>query len=182
MLDEMSVIRRILNGERDAYRTLVERYQQPIYRFVFSLAHDRHWAEDLTQEIFLTAFEKLNRFDSTKGGFSTWLFTIAHHQTVNGLKRPRLRFEKQAIVDRCSQNGEPVNELLRHEWMTALDKALERLPLNQRIAFVLAEIEQLSHQQIADIGRTRIGTVKSRVSRAKAALRKTLDKWSGMQP
>ena len=87
--DEHRVIQQVVDGETELFRILVERYQRSLFRFVASLVIDQHQSEDITQEVFLSAYRNLRRFDVRRASFSTWLFTIARNQCINWLHRKR---------------------------------------------------------------------------------------------
>jgi RNA polymerase sigma-70 factor, ECF subfamily len=172
MNEDDAAIRRVLGGDVEAFRFLVERYQRPILRFVAGITGDRELAEDIGQEVFLGAYRKLRSFDPDRSRFSTWLFTIARNKALTVLRGRR----PAAVGDLsdCPGAGEARGEQEQAEWNQALDRALDGLPLEQKTAFVLAEFEKLSYEEIARIERTRIGTVRSRISRAREKLRKIL--------
>jgi RNA polymerase sigma-70 factor (ECF subfamily) len=138
---------------------------------------DSHVCEDIAQEVFLTAYRRLGSFDPDRSEFSTWLFTIARNKSLNVLKKnrplamPRLP-EKTSSV-------KPSDVLTQKEFFDELDRALQELPATQKTAFVLAELEQLSHAEIAQIEGVRIGTVKSRINRAKSKLQSALKNLDG---
>ena len=103
----------------------------------------------------------------------TWLLTIARNRAVNHLRRRRL---PQAGVDAEEVPSQaPTDDVTRDEFWSLMDQALDSLPLEQKTAFVLAEIEQLPYAEIASIEQTTLGTVKSRIHRAKQALRVVLE-------
>ena len=76
MSDELRIIRDVLEGNVDSFRLLVERYQRPVIRMTRNIIDDYHVCEDIAQDVFLTAYEKLASFDPNRSRFSTWLFTI----------------------------------------------------------------------------------------------------------
>jgi RNA polymerase sigma-70 factor, ECF subfamily len=165
-------VRRVLAGRTDDFRVLVDRHQQSIFRFAFGLVGNREEAEDITQESFLAAFANLSGYDSGHAVFSTWLFTIARNRCINVLKRrrPIALDETRSIADATS--ADPV---VNRELSEQLDRALAALPVEQRSAFVLAEIEELPYAEIARIERASLGTVKSRIHRAKQRLQSLLE-------
>jgi RNA polymerase sigma-70 factor (ECF subfamily) len=128
-------------------------------------------SEDLAQEVFLTAFVHLRSFDSTRSAFSTWLFTIARNKCLNERKRRR---PTSATPPEPAWTRTPDTEAAGAELARQLDEALAALPFEQRAAFVLAEIHGRTLQEVADIEGVPVGTVKSRLSRAKARLRALL--------
>jgi RNA polymerase sigma-70 factor (ECF subfamily) len=171
--EDAQIVLQILSGKTSEYRRVVERYQRPIFRLVCNLIGDRHDAEDITQDVFVAAFDRLRSFDARRASLLTWLFTIARNRSVNYLKRRRL---PQASEDeRSIESHRPTDDVARQEFWQLLNEALDTLPIEQRTAFVLAEIEQLSYAEIASIERTTLGTVKSRIHRAKQALRVVLE-------
>jgi RNA polymerase sigma-70 factor (ECF subfamily) len=147
-------------------------YEKPLFRMVANLLGRNHRVEDLVQEIFLAAFMHLNRYDSRKGRFSTWLFRIARNKTLNEIRKNKGLFASRSLESQWHHT--PSDDFVAMETMKTIDKALNDLPFKFRVVFVLAEIEGLAHAEIADIEKIRPGTVKSRLSRAKAALRKAI--------
>lgn len=166
------LVKQVLAGKTDDFRVLVDRYQQPIYRFTASLLGNREEAHDATQEVFLAAFANLSTFKVSRAAFSTWLFSIARNRCINSLKRNRpVPLDNPESVE----SSMAADALSRQELSEQLDRALSALPVEQRSAFVLAEIEELSYADIARIERASLGAVKSRIHRAKQRLRTLLE-------
>ena len=171
-IDDRELVRRVLAGQTDDFRALVDRYQQPIFRFASGLLGNREEAEDVTQEAFLAGFANLSGYDSSRAAFSTWLFTIARNRCINLLKQRR----PIALNEPDSIGGvAPADPIVSQELSLRLDRALAALPVEQRSAFVLAEIEKLPYAEIARIEQTSLGTVKSRIHRAKQRLQSLLE-------
>jgi RNA polymerase sigma-70 factor (ECF subfamily) len=173
MSDEEAIIRRVLDGDVQAFREIVERYQRPVFRVVSNLLFDRAEAEDVTQDVFLTAFTRLPEYKAGRAPLATWLFVIARNKCLNAVKRRRPSSAARAPepVDLRT----PEESLDRQEWYCRFDAALAALPFDQRTAFVLAELEELPYDQIARMENVPLGTVKSRVARAKEKLRQLLE-------
>ena len=171
-IDDQELVRRVLAGQTDDFRVLVDRHQKSIFRFASGSLGNREEAQDVTQEAFLAAFANLSGYDSSRAAFSTWLFTIARNRCFNLLKqrRPIAHNEPDSIGDVAS-----ADPIVSQELSQQLDRALAALPVEQRSAFVLAEIEELPYAEIARIERTSIGTVKSRIHRAKQRLQSLLE-------
>ena len=89
MSEEISIIRRVISGDVDSFRLLVHRYQKPIISMIRNIINDSHTSEDISQDVFLTAYKKLPSFDPARSKFSTWLFTIARNKSLNTLKRKK---------------------------------------------------------------------------------------------
>ncbi len=172
MANEAETIGRVLDGDTESFRLLVERYQRAVVHMICRITGDNHNCEDLAQDVFLTAFAKLKTFDPARSHFSTWLLTIARNESINALKKKR----PQTTED-SPDRGDPATPLaaaVQREAFARLDQALLSLPGKQRRAFVLIEFEGLSYEETAQIEGARIGTIKSRVSRARARLTETL--------
>lgn len=175
MLDEQHIIAKVLAGETAAFRGLVDTYQQTVFLFACNMLRRTQDAEDLTQEVFVAAFQNLRTFDPARARFSTWLMTIARNRCCSQLKRRSLN--TPGDVDSADRQPGPEEAASYHEARQRLSAALESLPLEQRTAFVLAEIQELPHAEIAVIEGIELGTVKSRVSRARERLREALKAW-----
>jgi RNA polymerase sigma-70 factor (ECF subfamily) len=173
MTEETGIIRAVLEGDTESFRLLVQRYQKPVIKMIANLINDRHICEDVAQEVFLAAYKKLPSFDPARSSFSTWLFTIARNKSINAMKKRKI-----PSVSNPPENpdfSEPVDSLIRDELFIELDQALNSLSPSHRRALVLAEFENLPYEQIAQIEGVRIGTIKSRINRAKHRLRSALD-------
>lgn len=171
-IDDRELVRRVLAGQTDDFRVLVDRHQQSIFRFASGLLGNQEEAADATQDVFLAAFAKLSGYDSSRAALATWLFTIARNRCINLLKqrRPIALNEPDSIGEVDS-----TDPIVSRELSQQLDRALAALPVEQRSAFVLAEIEELPYAEIARIERTSIGTIKSRIHRAKQRLQSLLE-------
>jgi RNA polymerase sigma-70 factor, ECF subfamily len=180
MTDESVIIDRILNGDTEAFRLLVERYQGPILRMVRNIAGTECGCEDLAQEVFLAAYANLRAYDASRSRFSTWLFTIARNKCVNAVKKKRPAALGE--LPEPARGGGVVEDVARRELLAQLDAALMSLPAEQRTAFTLVTFEGLSYEEVARIEGTRVGTVKSRVNRAKARLAEVLAKFKQDRP
>lgn len=165
-------IERVLAGDVEAFRELVERHQRRVFLFVRNIIRHMPDVEDLVQDVFAVAFQKLASFDAKRSQFSTWLLTIARNRCLNHLQR--LSIVTTSEFDFEGPTIQPVDAMLCRELHAQLNAALELLPLEQRTAFVLAEIDELPYSEIALIEEVELGTVKSRVSRAKQRLREVL--------
>lgn len=168
---ENEIIAHVQSGITGDFEHLVHRYQGPLFRIVGNLV-DGAMVEDLVQDIFLTAFAQIQRFDPLRGSFRTWIYRIARNHAFNASKKKRERLldEDPVIADLRS----PSRDLLVKEAFGRLDRALGELGFQDRVIFVLAEIDGLSYAEIARIEKMALGTVKSRLSRIKLKLRKVL--------
>lgn len=179
MTHEEQMIQDVLDGKTDSFRWIIERYQRPILRMISNFVSDRHAAEDIAQDVFMTVYQRLSTFDPMRCRFSTWLFTIARNKSINYLrkKRPTVLMDSQEIPSSVN----PGDSIDKEEFHQQMDEALNQLPPRQKRAFMLAEFENLPYDQIAQVECVSIGTVRSRIHRAKKKLQKALKQVSGEQ-
>jgi len=168
-LDELT-LRRAARGDERAWRDLVARYQQPIHSLIWRLlaGRARHRVEDLVQETFVRVLRALPGFDPAgPASLSTWVLTIATRLALNDLRRPE--HAEIAVELEASERTDESTE--RKKLGAAIAKGVAVLPDAQRAVFVLREYHDLDYQEIADVLELDLGTVKSRLARARTALR-----------
>jgi RNA polymerase sigma-70 factor, ECF subfamily len=177
-LDDSQVVARTLEGDTRGFTELVERYQSRLLNFVYRTTGDRERAEDLVQETFIRVHRHLHRFDQTKK-FSTWIYTIASNLAKNELRNrsrnPLVLF--QAIRKSWEADNRPLewedntyrpDDLFRKRHLREIiDTAVAELPEHHRSVFVLRELEGKTYEEIAEITGCNLGTVKSRLNRAR---------------
>src|SRR6185295_14040508 len=168
MAEDSETVKRVLNGDVDSFRILVERYQRPVLSMIRRLIWDSHRCEEIGQDAFVTAFQKLSTFDPARSQFSTWLFTIARNMSINALRK-KLPLSMGELPE-LPVSRNPSHELSDKEIFMQLDETVKALPEKLRRAFVLAEMEQLPYEEVARIEGARLGTIKSRINRARARI------------
>src|SRR5262245_24183025 len=185
-IDEV-IIERARLGDLEAFRLIVEAFERPIYCTVFRMVGSRFAAdvEDICQEVFLKIFRSLPSFDAQRGTkLSTWVFTFVKNHCFDVLKRRRLSVVSlEQGPDAFGHSSAMVEEVLPPEELEArelrreIETAVNKLPEDQRLTFVLREYEGLSYTEIAEVLGCSQGTVKSRLSRAKDTLRSLMRKY-----
>jgi RNA polymerase sigma-70 factor (ECF subfamily) len=173
MPEDEEAVRRVLSGDREAFRSLVVRHQGAVCATIRALIPTEAEWEDVAQDVFLAAFQHLATFDSGKGSFRTWLLAIARNQCRNKLRK-FVAAPVAALPERVDGRT-PVAIVSEAEWFKRLDAGLAALPEEQRLVFVAVELQGASYEEAADIANVSIGTVKSRLFRAKARLREILE-------
>ncbi len=182
-MTDNEIIKDILDGNKDAFRFLVERYQKSVFRTAMGFLHDRDEAGDLSQDIFIQAYLSLARFRG-ESAFSTWLYRITLNACLNKTRKSPFQkifrlFENTPGADReiflsSVDSTDPEDIMIRNENAELVRKALDSLPENQRIAIVLSKYDDLPQREIAEIMKTSEGAVESLLQRAKKNLREKL--------
>lgn len=176
--DDEDDVRRVLAGERDAFARLVGRHERAVFTFLAGMLPHGADREDVAQEVFLAAYARLASFDPRRARLRTWLLAIARHRALDLLaaarRRRRVALDEPAASPAAPEASSPERSARDDELFARLDAALARLPATQRSAFVLAELSGLPYAEVARLEGVAIGTVKSRVARARATLRARL--------
>jgi len=182
---DIEIIKSILEGDRNSYTILVERHQTMVFRTCLGFVHNKEDADDLTQEIFIQAYQSLKSFKG-EASFPTWLYRIAVNASLNKVRRSsKLNFLQRfdslfGIANRRDttppdlHTEDPENILIRSEQREWVQKALDSLPEKQRTAIVLSKYDELSQKEIAEIMNTTEGAVEALLQRAKTNLREKL--------
>jgi RNA polymerase sigma-70 factor (ECF subfamily) len=172
------VITLIHQGDHSAYRILVERYQERIRNLIYSIFHEPGIVDDLSQEVFIKAYEALPTF-RFQSSFYTWLYRIAVNKSRDELRKRKVRrwFSLQTMLEASDKEltSKLVVEQPDKELQELIAAGLKTLPDKYRIAVILKDVDGLSYEEIAEIMECEIGTVKSRLSRARAMLRNVLE-------
>ena len=158
----------VLAGDRNGFRVLVERHQGAVFAVVRAFLRDGQEAEDVAQDAFVSAFTHLSSFDPARGPFRAWLLAIARNRCRDVLRkhRPQPGATETVLVEDATR---PTDDAHRR-----LDRALARLSPERQVAFLLVDVFQMPLEEVATIEGVPVGTVKSRASRARAALREEL--------
>lgn len=169
------------DGDVDAFNQLVRLYEGRIYNLCYRMLGDSDFAADAAQDTFLAAYRKLYTFRG--GSFRSWLFRIATNTCYDVLRARKRRptTSLDAAMDDSERPYEPMDPgetpasyALRRELSDTLHQCLDMLPEEQRVVVVLSDVQGLSYNEIAEVVDTSLGTVKSRLSRARARLRDIL--------
>ncbi len=176
--DEVALIERSQRGDLDAFNSIVLAYQGQVYGLCLRMLGSRQPAEDATQEAFVAAFRAVSRF--RRGNFRAWLMRIAANACYDELRRRHSR--PQTPLDAGGDDEQPAAELPasdeppeqraeRMELAGRLREGLASLPPDQRLAVILRDVQGLAYEEVAEATGASLGTVKSRISRGRAALR-----------
>ncbi len=180
MEDDLGLVSACRAGELEAFGALVHRYQDRLYPTLFRLTGCAEDARDLLQDTFLRAFEKLDRFHGDSS-FYTWIYRIAVNLTLSDRRRRKASHRRCAPLDvpggepaDDSPNSDPSRPIEQAERDVLIQKALDTLQGDHRAVVVLKDLEGMSYEEIAEVLHIPVGTVRSRLHRARNELRERL--------
>jgi RNA polymerase sigma-70 factor (ECF subfamily) len=190
--DDDATVRRAQAGDRAAFNRLVGKYQNQMYNIAYRIMGDPDLAEDATQEAFIGAYKKLSQY--TGGNFRAWMARVVKNQCFDTL-RYRQRRPASSLDDLLldpndrgiaawgdDQLPTPDDLLERAELTDWLEAAIQQLPIDQRTTLVMADIHEYSYEEIAASMEVELGTVKSRLFRARRKLRELLQDKTELLP
>jgi RNA polymerase sigma factor (sigma-70 family) len=169
-------VKMVKDGRKNDFAHIIKKYKDPIYYYILKMVRNEDDAMDLAQETFIKAYNGLSGYQETYS-FKSWLFTIASHHTIDFLRKRKRRKEIDLQeVDRGKPYVPMVDSLIRDETMQRLDREIERLPDNYRMVILLKHKEELTIEEIGTIMDIPEGTVKVWLHRARAQLRKRIER------
>src|SRR3954447_1264885 len=165
-------------GAESSFEELVRRYQRPIVSYVYRMLNDYEASLDVTQEVFIKVYNSLERY-STDYKFSTWLYRIAHNAAIDHMRRNSMNAQSIETENGDgtyqlqfeSPNPTPEQERERSEWRNEIEAVVKKLPAAYRDLILLRHSRDLSYDEIAEITGLPLGTVKSRLFRAREMMR-----------
>jgi RNA polymerase sigma-70 factor (ECF subfamily) len=182
-LDDKDLVKRLKKGDMNAYNALVSRYQRRLYAVVYRMTRDHHLTDDLLQETFVRLYTSVDKFDD-RYPFYPWLYKIAVNQTINCLKKENRKLKDSSIEeDEEEKHKQYANQKDFYSPEVSLEKkerdlkileALQKISPTYRAALILRVFEDLSYKEIADILQCNMGTVMSRLNRARIQLKEML--------
>jgi RNA polymerase sigma-70 factor (ECF subfamily) len=172
-LPDLDLMRRVQEGEMVSYNTLVNRYKDRLFNVLYRMLSSEDEANDLLQETFLRVWQHKMSYDF-RFAFSTWIYTIALNLARNELRRrKKIKFlDIFDFADKLAAKEEKKDTSTNLK--TLLESEMKRLPEKYKTAFLLRDVDNLSYEEIAQVLGVPLGTVKSRVNRARAILRTRL--------
>lgn len=171
--EEYNIIRRVQQGHTKEYEWLVRKYQAAVYNVILQMTRQHETAEELAQDVFVRAFEKIGSFHF-KSRFFSWIYRIAVNTAISHNKRERRYVSAEHFPEQGARQGEKIQE--EKERNELLYAAIDRLKDKYRSVIVLCYFEQLSYAEIAEIVDVPEKKVKSRLYDARRLLRSVLEK------
>lgn len=184
---EKEFINDIISGKQDAFKQLVDDFQNQVHNTCYGFVANNDDADDLTQEVFIEVFHSINKF-KLDSSLSTWIYRIAVNKSLDYIKKQKrikrwggiikLSTDNEEVKDRwVGHNDTPDISLEQKERRDILKTAIDKLPKNQKIAFTLNKYEELSYKEISSIMDQSISSIESLLHRAKKNLKETLENY-----
>lgn len=170
--DDFSLIKRFNNGEKEVFRTLVNRHKEKVRNIIFITLSEIDAIDDIAQEVFITVFKNLKKF-RYESQFTTWLYRITINKCKDYLRKKKVRRIFSPVDEDYDFSSTEIDE--NNDVRVIVRTAIDRLPDKLRIPMILRDLEGLSYQEISETLELDLGTVKSRIFRARESLRKNLE-------
>lgn len=184
MYDDKDLVKRTLDGEKEAFEMIVQRYKQPLLNYIGRMVGERELALDFTQDVFIKTYASLHTY-RPQHKFSTWLFKIASNLTIDYWRKKKIdaySFDqtRDAEDDRPSiqipsKDLSVVEKFELSEIRERVEKAMQKIPPSLRELFVWRHINEFSYEEIAEIKGLPVGTIKNKVFQAKELIRRNLE-------
>ncbi|HLQ75887.1 MAG TPA: sigma-70 family RNA polymerase sigma factor [Terriglobia bacterium] len=179
---DAELLGRCRNGDHAAWETVVRRHHQRIYNFAYRFSGKFDDAEDLTQEIFLKVYKTLHTFNSELGAFETWMMRLGRNCIIDHYRRMKMERsrtdsldgEHEQVAETGNRFANPAEALDHRELSERVHAALVRLSEDLREVLILRDLEGFAYEEIVDIIKVPIGTVKSRINRGRLEMAKIL--------
>ena len=182
-VEDSNLIQQALAGNNQGYKKLMYKYHDAIFNFIFKMVHNRQQVEDLTQEAFIKAFASLKNFND-EYAFSTWLYKIATNNSIDFIRKRKLQMysidkpieskDSDYTFELPDDSYEADKEIISGQKTKLLNEAIAKLPEKYRKVIRLRHVEEKSYEEIAEILRLPIGTVKAHIFRAREVLYRSL--------
>jgi RNA polymerase sigma-70 factor (ECF subfamily) len=180
-LNEKDLIRKAKQGDMLAFEELILKHEKIVYNLALRMMNHSEDAMDISQEVFLKAYRSLSNFDE-RSAFSTWLYRITHNTCIDEIRKRKgkqtysleedLESEDGSMQRQVADDGDtPEESLMRKEQKSEILRALDTLSEEHKAAIILRDVKGLSYEEIAEILELSLGTVKSRINRARNQLK-----------
>jgi RNA polymerase sigma-70 factor (ECF subfamily) len=175
VFSDQELMQRLIKGENHAFNFLVGRYKNKLFNLIYRLLKSREEAEDVLQETFLRVYREKENYNFDYS-FSTWIYTIALNLAKNEMRRRnKFKFLDLELFKNNTELAAPENNN-EDALISALEKVMDKLPERYKTVLLLREMNQLSYEEIAESVNLPLGTIKSRINRARLILRRKLKK------
>jgi RNA polymerase sigma-70 factor (ECF subfamily) len=182
MIDEQSLVKRAKNGDLEAYEEIIKLYDKKVFSLIFNMIRNQDDVEDIAQEVFIKIYRNLKNFKE-ESSLYTWIYRITVNICIDEMKKrkqvvyldEKIQVQDGEIEVQIPDTGKPLEEIAEDKDIKdRLINCINKLPENARIMIALRDIKEFSYQEIAEILNLNIGTVKSKINRARNMLKALL--------
>ncbi len=181
---DIEIVEKVLKGNIDVFSQLIEKYEKMVYNLAYRIFNNRSDAEDITQEVFIKVYKNLYKCEG-KQSIKTWVYTIAYNTCIDEIRKRKGKNnisldieiegnENNFSLEIPSNEPTPEKALMEKESLLEIEQAISSLNENNRALIFLRDIKGLSYNEISEIMNLNIGTVKSRINRARNILKNIL--------
>lgn len=177
---DAEIIASVREGDREAFESLVDRYRSRVFRLAMRFTGDRAEAEEIQQEVFLTVYQKIDKFEG-RSAFSTWIYRVAVNASLMRIRKvgrnetiPIETVDNELSSDEEDRYVPPDGKLITEESLAEIERAMDNMPTDLKTAVILRDVEGFSNEETAEILDLTVPAVKSRLHRAREYLRARL--------
>jgi RNA polymerase sigma-70 factor (ECF subfamily) len=169
--DDFSLVKRFIEGDESAFKIIVHRHKEKVRNIIYLTINRSEYVDDIAQDVFITVFKNLKHF-RFESQFTTWLYRITVNKCKDHLRKMRIRSVFVPVVNSEDHGYNQINDNI--DIPEIVRKSISKLPEKLRTPLLLKDIEGFSYQEIADTIQCEVGTIKSRIFRAREGLRNLL--------
>lgn len=183
MINEKELIRRAKNGEKSAFEEIISLYEKKVFSTIYYMVKNEHEVEDIAQEVFVKIYKNLKNFKE-ESSLYTWIYRITINVCIDEIKKKKnvvyidekLQTDEGELEFQLEDESKGPDELAEDEELKRkLTECIRKLPVDQSTMIILRDIKGFTYMEIAEMTKTNLGTVKSKINRARASLKRILE-------
>lgn len=179
MEEDLKWVREVLAGDKQAYAHIINKYKNPLYATILRMTRNTQDAQDYVQDAFLKVYDQLDKYKET-GSFSSWLFRIAINSCMDEFRKKRYHSVPiDFLEEQATGEGQPEIIFMKKEKYLQLERLLATLPEDERLIILLRYANDLSYEEISEITKIPLSTVRNKLHRAKKKMRETVKREGG---
>lgn len=179
MEDELQIVKSVLEGNKQAYAYIINRYKNLLYATILRMTKNPQVAQDLVQEVFIKIYQQLHKYDQ-KGSFSSWLYRVAYNYCMDEFRKKSYQMKQEEMSEESIINSDhPEIVFLKKEKSRQLEKLISILPEDERMIILLRYVNELSYNEISESLHIPLTDVRNKLHRAKKKMRDTVKQQGG---
>ena len=179
MEEEMQWIQEVLDGNKQAYAHIINKYKNQLYATILRMCNNPQDAQDLVQDAFIKVYNQLSKYNG-KGSFSSWMYRVALNHCMDEFRKKRYKMKQVEINEEHVVNlNHPEVIFLKKEKSRQLERLIATLPEDERLIILLRYVNELSYNEISELAEVPLSKVRNKIHRAKKKMRDTVTKEGG---